>query len=487
MRFNNFVLILTYTYSASVVADTVTTTTRTYDLNVPGSSPIRIVEGESLWNPEETTPKPNSRSERRTFTTSTTTTNVKNPIDVEQEENSAEFTHSALRDFLNNYADKITKEKPAISKDDIVTNQEDTEGKEKKSWSMLNLREHNHPYEDKTGWVTMEPLPWSISKISKWQNKPKPVENSWDNYSPNQRPSDNDFEYSNDRLSSWNKPIQQDSHQYDIKPEKNGNKYQVYYVEDKPSARPVFPKPSTLYGQTVHVHATSNNHRNPIKVNNYYKHDENCNHDESVGIITDGKPSNFPSSHFDNNRRTGTELHSETHPFMGDGEWVLLSATKGYRVPKNRQRSLDVSPDSIGSHRSVRLTVLPPLKGSKVNMTTSHGGLLQVDSTLETVEQAQRKFVKLQKLKNRPKRPVKLTKRKQPTREITGSTIATIPRNTGSDSSAVLAAIGAGMIPATMAMLVPIAMNGKRRKKRDILLATSNPSSSVEITLPRYL
>lgn len=67
--------------------------------------------------------------------------------------------------------------------------------------------------------------------------------------------------------------------------------------------------------------------------------------------------------------------HPPTHPEEGDGTWVLLSSTKGYSTPPRgrlpHQRALTVS-----THRSVRLTVLPPENGT--NMTTSHGGLLEV-------------------------------------------------------------------------------------------------------------
>lgn len=453
-------------------ANATPTTTRIYDLNVDGANPIRIVEGENLWKTKErTTPRPISRFDHRSFTAgSTSTTNLNSPLSDDRETNSAEFSHAALRDFLNSYAEKVAKDKQP----DRYTSDEDKEGK--KHWSLLNLREHNHPYEDKKGWVTLEPVPWSLSKISKWQSKSTTTRRPWDDIPLDESKPSHNIDYSHDRLSSWNKP--DNNYYYDNPPQGSKNEYQVYYVDDD---KPQYPKPSAVYGQTVHLH-TSNYQRHPVKVNNHYKHDKNCNHDEDIGIITDGKPPNFPSN-YNENRRSETEIHSETPPEMGDGEWVLLSTTKGYKLPKSRQRSLEINPQSIGTHQSVSLTVLPPLKNSKVNMTTSHGGLLQVDSSFETVEQAQKKFLKLQKIKDKSK---KLIKKKKPARELTSSTIATIPRNTPPDSSAVLAGVGAGMIPATMAMLVPFAMNGKRRK-RSVLLATSNPSSNLQITLPRYL
>lgn len=452
------VCLLSYIFGG---ANATPTTTRIYDLDVHGANPIRIVEGENLWKTKD----------RSLTTASTSTTNLNSPLGDEQENNSAEFAHADLRDFLNRYAEKVTKDK----RPDHDTSAEDKEGK--KHWSLLNLREHNHPYEDKNGWVTLDPVPWSLSKISKWQSKSTTTERPWDDFPPDENQPPHSVQYSQDRVSVWNKP--DNRYHYDNLPHGSKNEYQVYYLDDH---KPQYPKPAAVYGQTVHLHSDPNYQRYPVKVNNHYKHDKNCNHEEGVGIITDGKPPNFPSN-YNENRRSGTEIHSEAPLDMGEGEWILLSTTKGYKHPKNRQRSLEINPQSIGTHQSVSLTVLPPLKNSKVNMTTSHGGLLQVDSSFETVEQAQKKYTKLQKMKEKPK---KLIKKKKPSRELTSSTIATIPRNTPMDSSAVLAGVGAGMIPATMAMLVPFAMNGRRRK-RSVLFATSNPSSNVQITLPRYL
>ncbi|KAJ8922689.1 hypothetical protein NQ315_007722 [Exocentrus adspersus] len=464
--------------SNSVSGEDGITTTRIYDLDVPGARPIRIVEGENLWKSNKNpTLRPTSRFEHRSFTTDTASTNLNNPISDEEEDNSAEFTHSALKDFLNSYADKVAKEK---HRDRDTASDEDKEGK--KSWSLLNTREHNHPYEDKKGWVTLEPVPWSLSKISKWQSKSTTTERPWGGHYFDKRPA-NDVEYSLDRVSSWNKPPLESNYHYN-RPEIDENNYQSYYPDED---KPTFPKPSAVYGQTVHLHTSTGFQKHPVKPINHHKH--NCNqheHDGNVGIITDGRPPNFPPPSYGyENRRTGTELQPEPHPHMGEGEWVLLSTTKGYKAPKNRQRSLDINPQAIGTHQAVSLTVLPPLKGSKVNMTTSHGGLLQVDSTFETVEQAQKKFVKLQKMKDtKVKRPI-AQKKRRPTKELTSSTIATIPRSTPPDSSAVLAAVGAGMIPATMAMLVPIAMNGRKRRRRSARF--DNGGSSVQITLPRYL
>lgn len=55
------------------------------------------------------------------------------------------------------------------------------------------------------------------------------------------------------------------------------------------------------------------------------------------------------------------------------------------------------------------------------------------------------------------------------------------------DPSTIIAAVGAGLIPATMAMLVPMAMGGKRRK-RELRFVTRRPlDRTVEMQLQASL
>lgn len=384
-----FVIVVLFT---SVIADLEPTTTKTYDIEVPGSEPIRIVEGEPLWK---------TKFEHRSFNT--------------------EDSPDPLHQFLTNYAENVRNK-----------NKNSDESSEKpKSWDLLHYQNHNHPYDDKKGWVSMEPVPWSVSKISKWQSNYRPTNpKPWDDYNTQET----------QQAHPWSKPPN----------------YDVFYLDSKPSS-------TAVYSQKVHV--TTNRYQ--------HKHDENCKHTRPYDsdIITDGRPANFPHQPYEAARRKSTELHPDNHPFSGDGEWVLLSTTKGYKYPQQQQRSLQVNPESVGAHRSVRLTVLPPLKNSKVNMTTSHGGLLQVESSFQTVEQAQKQYHKKQKLK---KKPVKAA----PVKVLTPRFTTT--RRNSPDSSAVLAAVGAGMIPATMAMLVPMALGGRRRRD---LTSTEDP----QVTLPRNL
>ncbi|KAK9511705.1 hypothetical protein O3M35_000313 [Rhynocoris fuscipes] len=313
-----------------------------------------------------------------------------------------------------------------------------------KSWQLMQGQSHKHPYDDRTGWVSLEPVAWSASQVQKWE--------------PNNRPQHPPhWAETNDQHhhSSWNN--RPPSSWQDNKP---WNKKPTY--EYKPSSKP----PWNDYSSSNHWSGN-----NP-------------------DIITDSSPSHFPQYestkkpswqdrpqtgyNSDNFYHNSHNNHPPTHPSEGDGHWVLLSSTKGYSVPqrsRNYQRSLFINaktppdqknPPSVKSHRSVRLTVLPALNGT-TNTTTSHGGLLEVEQTFQTVDEAQREHAaKMMRLEN-----INQGKSNSPVANKRSATTVRIypvkAPNLEANSKAMLAAVGAGMIPATMAMIVPMVMGRKRR------------------------
>lgn len=463
-------------------------TTKTYDIQVPGSTPIRIVEDEILWDDTDITSSTTARykyDNKKNVEVADdfeeNTESLKEYNEHADENGTTEDTAQALKNFLQSYSEKVRKkvnqnsgkrmeEVPLITKEEEPPKNrlaslyldENERGKGKpKEWDLLHVdrHNHNHPYADRNGWISLEAVPWSVSKISKWQS----------NYqSQHNRPDEIDRNYNK---NSWSQKPSQPSYNYPISDHSDKRYSDIY------------SRPTTSYNHKVHVHTE----RAPYQEHTYagygHKHNDNCHQD----IITDGQPPNFPTNqHNDYNRRRGSshDTLTESHPLNGDGEWILLSTTKGYKRQKPRERSMHDSNDtqSVSTHRSVRLTVLPPLKNSKVNMTTSHGGLLQVESTFQTVEQAQRAYVKRMKLKNKTTTtthsPIitRRVKYKKPTRRVIKKKYkirpqkfiqsnSTKPIMQTSDTSAVLAAVGAGMIPATMAMLVPMAISGKRKRR----------------------
>lgn len=85
----------------------------------------------------------------------------------------------------------------------------DQEKSKSASWHLVHSQKHNHPHDDKKGWVTLEPIPWAQSQIQKWEPNMKPQIPTWDSSSHN-RPSSHwdsgpsHHDYSTER--PWNKP-----------------------------------------------------------------------------------------------------------------------------------------------------------------------------------------------------------------------------------------------------------------------------------------
>lgn len=98
----------------------------------------------------------------------------------------------------------------------------------------------------------------------------------------------------------------------------------------------------------------------------------------------------------------------------------------------------------------MRLTVLPSING--VNTTISHGGLLEVENTFKTVDQSQKEYEQSKMLKMPTIIRNKLFK----------NTMIGKP-----SKAAVLAAVGAGMLPVTMAMMIPMMLGRRKRSLKD--------------------
>ncbi|CAK9833696.1 hypothetical protein ANTRET_LOCUS10342 [Anthophora retusa] len=348
-------------------------------------------------------------------------------------------------------------------------------------------------YEDRNGWVTLEAIPWSKSKISKWQATPS-TQRPW----PEVKPWDN--------KASIGKPWTSD---YSVRPIYENNK--PWYEKPKPtwpetSNEKPWQKPTTRPSYYSEKPEESQAQKWPPERPSWNKFSDRPNSD----IITDNRPANFPNNwnrpqptkpsyqyldrypeknqaeenndwhdfptRFEDRPRPSTERpgfsqyqyvnnHPQSYPGNGDGQWVLLSTNRGYS--KSRQRSIKIDPAEnatkgvaghveeadpaiavMTSKRQVRLTVLPSINGT--NTTTSHGGLLEVEKTFKSVDQSRKEYEL-----ERQTLPTILKKR--PIRNTLGNQAS---------SSAVLAAVGAGILPATMAMMIPMILG---RRKRDLM------------------
>ncbi|XP_012150813.1 uncharacterized protein LOC100879101 isoform X1 [Megachile rotundata] len=347
-------------------------------------------------------------------------------------------------------------------------------------------------YEDRNGWVTLEAIPWSKSKISKWQATPS-TQQPWPEVKPWEKPS-----MAKPWASDYSvRPIYENNKPWYDKPKPNWPEN-----NEKPWQKPT-PRPS-YYPEKPDENQAQ---KWPPERPSWNKYTDRPNSD----IITDNRPANFPSNwnrpqtakpgyqyldrypdknqaeenkndwhdfptRYDDRLRPTTERpgfsqyqyvnnHPQSYPGNSDGQWVLLSTNRGYS--KSRQRSMKIDttnpiqngsrvvrvkgeePDPaitvMTSKRQVRLTVLPSINGT--NTTTSHGGLLEVEKTFKSVDQSQKEYeMKKQTL------PVILKKR--PIRNTLGNQAS---------NSAVLAAVSAGILPATMAMMIPMILGRRKR------------------------
>lgn len=399
----------------------------------------------------------------------------------------AKLGNSYNRNFTDSNSKDLTAVEPSLEATNRLANlylededEQDSmsiDGKSKAHWSLINAQHHNHPYDDRDGWVTLDAVPWSSSKISKWQSSNTGNKRPhWDSRPPTQ-------EWNSDKPSKpWERP------QYSDRP--------TDWKPDKP-LRPQFlvnNRPSDDTWSQESDHKPLLHMERPVGDYSYkptYGHHQQWITSNHPDIITEGTPENWPvsinrpagagsfkpwpsqetdyahSQHphddsykYEANRRPPTPVvyhdgeRPQNYPASGEGEWVLLSSTKGYSLPirhHSHQRALTLNPKPITSTRSVKLTVLPPLNGT-TNVTTSHGGLLEVESTFQSVDEAQRDDA--------------LKRTKNDTKLVPLRLVSTPIRKTGS-GSAVLAAVGAGMLPATMALLVPMMLGRKKRSTLD--------------------
>ncbi|XP_050475198.1 uncharacterized protein LOC126866098 isoform X2 [Bombus huntii] len=235
-------------------------------------------------------------------------------------------------------------------------------------------------HEDRNGWVTLEAIPWSKSKISKWQATPS-TQRPWPEVKPWDKPS-------------IGKPWASD---YSVRPIYENNK--PWYEKPKPTwpentnEKP-WQKPTTRPAYYTEKPEETQAQKWPPERPSWNNYSDRPNSD----IITDNRPANFPSNwnrpqptkpsyqyldryadknqgeesndwhdfptRFDDRLRPPTERpgfsqyqyvnnHPQSYPGNGDGQWVLLSTNRGYS--KSRQRSMKI--DSIGQVQNVTKSV----------------------------------------------------------------------------------------------------------------------------------
>lgn len=548
--------------SQSHLLNTPTNNFTTYQLKVPGSDPITIIEDTNQQSPklsennsdnvsrhterkmlshrngEHLTEKDlvsvssaaqqrlNTRNHdvRATLSFQISDPETPNDHDNRDVDNKKEdYSPSLLKKFIKDYSEKINnadqgtknalKEIERINQKYVNEGEETTTDRmdfdsedeiEQKYNSWNNRYSHKHqsqtnPYNDKDGWVTLEAVPWSSSKVSKWHphtnkfgNKNSydtPLSHNQPNYSdndqnhqgfPKPRPPPSHYhddfneDYTDDdhltlkpvytSYDPYKQPQSNNRPQYSSNSPWSQNQNSGY--EKRPTYKPR-PRPQYDYSHS----SSNNNHQyddddRQESSEHWHDVDRNTPKPWNQDIVTDNRPSNFPirspSKRPHSSDRDPTKYRPFSHPESGNGEWVLVSTTKGYQRPtRHGQRAMSLSniqPNDLTSHHSVKLTVLPSKNDTfsydRKPMALSHGGMLEVESSFESVEDSAAANL------SSNKKPI-VKKRK---------VYRSVPMKKGmtssDDGSALLAAVGAGMVPATMAMLMPMVL-GRRRRSVD--------------------
>lgn len=262
----------------------------------------------------------------------------------------------------------------------------------------------NSPYKDRDGWVTLEAVPWSSSTVSKWQgygnkhNDDRRPGSFASHDRPHSRPEKQPYNEHDDDFYNQPKP----------------------FNDDRPGTYSTWTRPQSLKRPGSQYAFSAFSDGNQEHSDDYNERPSNNKRPWSDDIITDHRPSNFPRqppkradvySDENDDRHRPSSHHS--HPAEGNGEWVLISTTKGYQSPANRRQhgkramsfhetAASLNSPQITSHKAIKLTVLPALnidnknstfstdknKNVKPAMVTSHGGLLEVESSFQTVDEA---------------------------------------------------------------------------------------------------
>lgn len=466
------------------------------------------------------------------------------------------YSQEVLQKFIQHYSNKMDhadqKTKNALKEIERLNQQKPTNDQERstdridfddhleqKYWddqqysgsqnSNQHHRPNQNPFNDKKGWVTLDAVPWSTSKVSKWHPNVDKYSNNYDDdigqgglpYAP----SWNDHHHHEYASSSKPRPTYfDDNHDDDYldaarpSPFPSSSSRPAVYTTYNPyrpaTERPSYQKPPKYHYDQHHSSydppPRPPNNFNPRPRPTQYDYSstgasshngyfvtqaENDNWYDNHGggqsgskpwsedIITDSRPSSFPKPASNGYRRPQQrpsqhqaqdryEYHP-SHPESGNGEWVLVSTTKGYQPPaRHGQRAMSVNhlvpqANDIVQHHSVKLTVLPTLNNTfshdgRRPMVLSHGGLLEVESSFDTIDDSVASAFSSSKLNKTSQKTGNTQKRRifkgVPVKSrITG----------GQDASAVLAAVGAGMVPATMAMLMPMVLGRKKRNANE--------------------
>lgn len=400
----------------------------TYQLDLPGSRPITIYEAESPYS-----------YNRRVSTGPVQSIDTKPVALTIKNTGSKKVVHtpSLLEKFLQTYQKQTEHhevEETTASEAIEMTDAEDNQGR------------RNRPHQ---GWVSLEAVPtYTSAKVYKWNSANRPTRpqtsySQWDDddYSPERphRPSHYD---------DFN-----DDQGYQVPPKPfgsiypNPNKYKPF--NEKPSyAKPEYERPSynkPSYGKPDYGRPDYDNRPGdyPKPFNSYDFDDRYSIKKPWNDVITDNRPSNFPEPpQALYNRRKD---HPESYPGHGEGQWVLVSTTNGQGIAggqsqgyRNRQKgSRSMTPETASV--STVLHVIP--NKDSVKVTAHNGEMIEVGGNSRKAKELRAKRAKKE-------------------RQVT------LVEKAPDAAGPVFAAVGAGLIPATLSLVAPMVL-GRRRRDLD--------------------
>ncbi|GAB0086338.1 hypothetical protein DMENIID0001_003860 [Sergentomyia squamirostris] len=436
----------------------------TYKLEVPGNEPITVIEANRgpvnlnqgirgvqqrdwIENAQILHKRKNSKTEM--LDRVDMKDNNQSPAELFQPKKTV-YSPELLKKFIQDYAERIhnfQSEEGDVEKhqehnipnydrhNDYVTinkmdeNEDDNREEKYKNFgvSWNNDRNEYHDRNRHTGWVSLEPIPWSTTKISKWQN------NKYSN-----RPHPGTQHNSNYASSS---PWINDEDDYDYVESQDDGHFQSYRPQHQSKPWSKRPRPPTYDYSGSNKGSLQPSHK-PWNDRPY-----------SSDIVTDNRPPDFPKfpsfqkqpSNYDKyfGDRNSDRLHSNhpnSYPSQGNGEWILISTTKGYHYPRKGQRAMTAS-------ESNNVLAQEPMKFSMDTNTHQNTfyDRIQLDPAASTHIQEQESI-------GADETSTVMTKKK------ILRAIPVIGSKNKYDKNAVLAAVAAGMVPATVAMLAPMVL-----------------------------
>ncbi|KAL5277460.1 hypothetical protein ACFFRR_002601 [Megaselia abdita] len=342
--------------------------------------------------------------------------------------------------LLSKYIDEYNRKKNNDFGEDSRSTDSRSSEEEYRSYGRPQLpsQPQKSPYRESEGWVTLEAVPWSKSKVSIWKAGSKPN-------------GDHSLEsLENESIPSYG--------------------LSAHFSQKQPQKGYLPPKSHTYlsrYPDKVVKEKEGIITAPPI--DRFYEYGSNDRSDSAYSHSL-GYPGDIMNKEFQSqpvkHRPPAVGNYRDHHlpssyPENGNGEWVLVSTTKGYQKNRSSPKKLSLensqkentqkSPTNYRMHKALKLTVLPP-KDKSMKMVLSHNGLIEVAESVNPISSDQNiEAAVLSASKNK--------KKKRQTVKQEMKIVKAVPVNVNHsayDKSTVLAAVTAGMVPASMAMMVPL-------------------------------